>query len=51
MIGRLLLAPLRLWRSSFWWLYAVAAFLLPLALSALLVQSKPIAPTFAYTLR
>jgi hypothetical protein len=51
MIGRLLLAPLRLWRGRLWWLYAVAAFLLPLALMLLLVRTKPIAPAFAYSLR
>jgi len=51
MIGRLLEKPLELWQGRLWWLYAVVLFLVPLALVALLVQSKPIAPAFAYSLR
>jgi hypothetical protein len=50
-LGRLLAAPLSLWRGRLWWLYAVVAFLVPLAFAALLVRTKPIATAFAYSLR
>lgn len=51
MIGRLFVAPLRLWRGRFWWLYALVAFLLPFAVVALLLETRPIATAFAYSLR
>jgi hypothetical protein len=44
-------APLRLWRGRAWWVVALVAFLLPLALVALLILTPPIVPDFAYTLR
>ena len=51
MIRRLLVAPLELWRGRLWWLYALVAFLVPLAFVALLVRTRPIATAFAYSLR
>jgi hypothetical protein len=50
-IENLFRAPLRLWQGRLWWLYAVAAFLLPLATVALLIRSRPMALAFAYSLR
>ena len=50
-IGRILAAPPALWRGRHWWLYAVVAFLVPLAFAALLVRTRPIATAFAYSLR
>ncbi len=44
-------APVRLWRSRFWWIYAVLAFLAVPAATAVLIETPPILPTFAYTLK
>lgn len=44
-------APVRLWRSRLWWIYAVLAFLAVPAVTAVLVKTPPIVPTFAYTLK
>jgi hypothetical protein len=51
MIRRLFVTPLTLWRGRLWWLYALVAFLLPLAFAALLIRTRPIATAFAYSLR
>ena len=44
-------APIKLWRSRLWWIYAVLAFLAVPAVTAVLVKTPPIVPTFAYTLK
>ena len=50
-VGTIVGAPVRLWRGRFWWIFALAAFLAIPALTAVLVKTPPIVPTFAYTLK
>lgn len=50
-VATIVRAPVRLWRSRFWWLYAVLAFLAVPAVTAVLIKTPPIVPTFAYTLK